>query len=187
MPLTVLDPATALLVVDVQPATVDSRTSPETAAVVANTAALAAAFREHGLPVVLVSADLNHPPVGRTTYPRTPPRLPEAALRPLPDIGPEAGDITLTKRGWAPFAGTDLDSRLRGLGVTQVVVTGLATSFGIESTARQAYDLDYHVTVAVDAVTDPFPDRHEHTVASVLPLLAELGTTEEVIALLAAR
>ena len=79
---------------------------------------------------------------------------------------------------------TDLDARLRELGVTQVVVVGIATSAGVESTARQAYELGYNVTLAVDAMTDMNGDAPANSVARIFPRIGETGTTDEIIALL---
>jgi len=65
-----------------------------------------------------------------------------------------------------------------------VVLTGVATSFGIESSARQAYDLGYNVAIVVDAVTDPNPQAHEESVTRLFPTLGQTGTSAELLALL---
>jgi nicotinamidase-related amidase len=70
------------------------------------------------------------------------------------------------------------------LDVTQVVITGVATSIGVEATARQAYELGYNVTLAVDAMTDTSPDAHINSVTRIFPRLGETGTTREIIDLL---
>lgn len=96
----------------------------------------------------------------------------------------EEGDITVTKQTWGAFHGTDLDAELRRRGVTQVVIGGVATSMGVESTARAAHEHGYHVTIATDAVTDLDPVSHEHSLTRVFPKLGETGSTAELIALL---
>ncbi len=68
--------------------------------------------------------------------------------------------------------------------MTQVVLCGIATSAGVESTARQAHELGYHVTLAVDAMTDRSPEAHANSVARIFPRLGETGTAAEIIALL---
>ena len=73
---------------------------------------------------------------------------------------------------------------MKSSGVTQVVITGVATGSGVESTARQAYELGFNVTLAVDAMIDRRPDAHDHSVRSVFPRLGETGSTDAVIALL---
>ena len=178
---------TALLVVDLQQATASIPSVLDMATVVANAARLAAAFRERGLPVALITTDLNHPPVGRTAYSdRVRPAIPDAALALLPELGPGDDDILLGKRGWSAFAGTDLDGMLRDRGVTQVVLVGLATSYGIESTARQGYDLGYHVVIVGDAINNPQAEGHEHSMTRVFPVLAQVTITDDVLALLPA-
>ena len=63
-------------------------------------------------------------------------------------------DNIVTKQRLGAFLGADLDDYLRQRGATQVVLTGVATSRGVESTPRSAYDLGYNVTLVVDAMTD---------------------------------
>jgi len=102
-------------------------------------------------------------------------------------ISPELlrdGDIVVTKRNWGAFYGTDLDLQLRRRGVTQIVLTGIATSIGVESTARAAHEHGYHVTLATDAMTDLDGDGHANSVARIFPRLGETGTTDEILALL---
>lgn len=90
----------------------------------------------------------------------------------------------MTKRSWGAFTNTDLYEHLRELGVTQVVIAGVATSIGVESTARQAYEHGFHVTLAVDAMTDMNPDAHHNSVTRIFPRLGETGTTDEIIELI---
>jgi nicotinamidase-related amidase len=65
--------------------------------------------------------------------------------------------------------------------VTQVVLAGVATSSGVEATARNAYDHGYNVTLVVDAMTDLSADAHRHSVEAIFPRLGETATTEDVI------
>jgi nicotinamidase-related amidase len=75
----------------------------------------------------------------------------------------------VTKRTWGAFHGTDLDVQLRRRGVTQIVLTGIATSAGVESTARAAHEHGYHVTVVTDAVADRDEEVHRHSVERIHP------------------
>lgn len=189
--LTTLDDRTALVVIDLQNGIVGRPTQPYAAhEVVARTARLAEAFRAHGLPVVLVrvatapdGADAAH---GRTEVQRPQGALPEGYSDIVPELAGHAGDLVVTKRNWGAFFGTELDVILRRRGVTQVVLAGIATSIGVESTARQAHELNYNVTLAIDAMSDLTPDGHAGSVARIFPRLGETGTTDEVLALLAA-
>ena len=63
-------------------------------------------------------------------------------------------------------------------------MTGIATSSGVESTARSAYDYGYHVVLVVDAMTDRDADNHRHSVEKVFPRLGETCTTDDVLKLL---
>lgn len=87
-----------------------------------------------------------------------------------------------TRQGWDAFHGTGLDALLRERGVTQVVLAGLATGFGVESTARSAHDLGYHVVLVTDAMTDPGAERHEAAVRGLFPALGETTTTAQLLA-----
>ncbi|NYD42279.1 isochorismatase family protein [Nocardioides panaciterrulae] len=195
MPLTTLDPNTALVVVDLQHGVLGMSTQPyDTREVLARSVELAEAFRARGLPVVLVrvsfAPDGADAPPGRTDAGPAAARpagwdvlAEEIAGRP----GEHPDDIVVTKRNWGAFHGTDLDVHLRRRGVTQVVVTGIATAMGVESTARAAHEHGYHVTLPVDAMADGDPERHRNSVERVFPRLAETGTTADVLALLAQR
>jgi nicotinamidase-related amidase len=93
-------------------------------------------------------------------------------------------DLVVTKRNWSAFYGTDLDLQLRRRGITQVVLTGIATSIGVESTARAAYEHGYNVTLAVDAMADGQEAAHRNSVERIFPRLGETGTTAEIIEVL---
>ncbi|MBI0384557.1 isochorismatase family protein, partial [Streptomyces albiflaviniger] len=94
------------------------------------------------------------------------------------------GDIVVTKHTWGAFHGTDLDLQLRRRGATQVVLGGIATSIGVESTARAAYAHGYHVTLATDAMTDMDADAHRNSVEKIFPRLGETDSTDAIIGLL---
>lgn len=183
MALTTLDPRTALVVIDLQKGITGLPTAHPADDVVKRSAELAAAFRERGLPVALVNVTGGAP--GRTEAGGA-----GGGERPADwaelreELGAARDDILVTKKTWGAFHGTGLDMELRRRGVTQIVLTGIATSIGVESTARAAYEHGYHVTVATDAVTDMDADAHRHAVGKVFPRLGETGTSEEVRALL---
>jgi nicotinamidase-related amidase len=177
-----LDPHTALIVVDLQKG-IAGRAPPQVfAQVLARNQALLAAFRARGLPVVLVNVSDVAP--GRTEQPRPSSALPAGWDELLPELGQQASDILVTKRTWGAFVGTGLEQRLQALGVTQVVVTGVATSIGVESTARQAYEAGLNVTLATDAMTDLNPEAHARSIGLIFPRLGETGTAQEIIDLL---
>ena len=182
MPLTTLDAKTALILIDLQNGIVGLPTAHPAAEVVRRGAALAEAFRRHGLPVVLVNVDGVAP--GRAEQARSLGQLPPGWTDLVPELNRQPGDILVTKKRWGAFTGTDLQQRLSELGVTQVVLAGVATSAGVESTARHAHELGFNVTFAVDAMTDMSIEAHDHGVRRIFPRLGETGSTEEVIELL---
>ncbi len=88
------------------------------------------------------------------------------------------------RAGWSAFAGTPLIQDLMARQITDVVIVGLATTFGVESTARAAADLGFSVVVVSDAVSDPDPAGHERSLTRVIPALGRVRTTTEVVAAL---
>ncbi|GAA1557951.1 hydrolase [Kribbella hippodromi] len=191
MPVTTLDPKTALVIVDLQNAVAALPGEPHpTADVINRTVELADAFRKHKLPVVLVrvsfAADGADRVPGRTERaPRTAGGTPPpGADQIVGQLAGHAEDIVVTKRNWGAFHGTDLDVHLRRRGITQLVLTGVATSIGVESTARAAYEHGYHVTLATDAMTDLSSDAHANSLTHIFPRLGETGTTQQILTLL---
>jgi len=143
---------------------------------------LADAFRRHGLPVVLVNVAGGAP--GRAEQTRSIRDFPAGWTDLIPELNQQPTDHTVTKRTWGAFTNTGLEKHLRDLGVTQVVIAGVSTSIGVESTARHGYENGFHVTLAVDAMTDMNADAHQNTVTRIFPRLGETGTTQEIIELL---
>jgi nicotinamidase-related amidase len=150
--------------------------------IVERTAQLARAFREHSLPVVLVNVDGGAP--GRTEQATRIRERPTGWTELLPELNRQPEDLAITKRTWGAFTNTSLHQQLNKLGVTQVVIAGVATSFGVESTAREAYALGYNVTLAIDAMTDMSLDAHLNSVTRIFPRLGETGTTQQIVDLL---
>ncbi len=183
MPVTTLDPKTALIVVDLQKGLLAYQTAPHPMAeVVKHAAALVEAFRRHKLPVVLVNVTGGAP--GRSEQARPAGNFPPDFAELLPELNQQPGDLLVTKKTWGAFTNTGLEQRLKDLGVTQVVVLGVATSIGAESTARYAHECGFHVTLAVDAMTDINADAHTNSITRIFPRLGETGTAREIIALL---
>ncbi|MBN3835798.1 isochorismatase family protein [Burkholderia sp. Ac-20344] len=182
MSATRLDTNTALVVIDLQKGIVALPTAHPVEPVIAHARALLDAFRSRGLPVVLVNVAGGAP--GRTEQPPRAASLPADWAELVPELNRQPGDHLVTKKTWGAFTGTDLDAYLKAAGVTQIVLTGVATSIGVESTARQAHELGYHVTLAVDAMTDLNADAHVNSVERLFPRLGETGTTQDIVALL---
>jgi nicotinamidase-related amidase len=189
MPVTAIDARTALLVVDLQTGIVSSAAGrltdavPSVAQVLDRSRALIDAFRQHDLPIVFINVAGGAP--GRTQEPaRFSGQLPDGFTDFVPELDQRPEDATVTKHSWGAFAGTDLDARLKAMAITQVVIAGIATATGVESTARQAFELGYNVSLAVDAMTDTRAPAHQYSIENVFPRLAETGTVQDIIHLL---
>lgn len=190
MALTTLDARTALVLIDLQNGVIAAPTTPHTGPeVLARAVELADAFRSHGALVVLVrvsiAADGSDATPGRTEAPRRSGTPPQGWDVIADDLAGHPEDIIVTKRNWGAFYGTDLDLQLRRRGITQIVLAGIATSIGVESTARAAHEHGYHVTLATDAMSDLNPQAHRNSIEQIFPRLGETGTTAEIIELLA--
>jgi nicotinamidase-related amidase len=190
MPLTALDSKTALVVIDLQKGLAAVPTAHPFASVVATTLRLADAFRRAELPVVLVTVSLSpdgaDAPRARTEMSFKLPAGPEFGEL-VPELAPKPGDLRITKRQPNAFYGTELDLQLRRRGVTGIVLAGVSTSNGVDSTARAAHERGYNVTFATDAMTDRDPAAHAFVVEKIFPRLGESGTTDAILALLASR
>ena len=186
MPLTALDPMTALIVIDLQKGTTGHPTIHPLSEIVARTRELIAAFRAERFPVVLVEVVGRAP--GRTEQgSRGSQTFVEGRTELLPELQQQPSDILVAKRSWGAFATTDLEAQLKARSVTQVVIAGVSTSVGVEATARQAYEQGFHVTLALDAMTDISKEPHEYSIGSTFPRLGEVATTQEILSLLKER
>jgi len=184
-----LDPKkTALVLIDLQNAIVGMNPVPHSAAqVVENSKKLAAAFRAHGAPVVYVRVDLNdfiNHPVDQPHNLGDKP-LPAAASEITPSAGFQHGDILVTKRHWGAFAGTDLEQQLKSRGIDTVVLTGISTNAGVESTARQGTGLGFAFVLVEDACSSQNAEHHRFAFENIFPRLARVRSTDEVLASLA--
>jgi nicotinamidase-related amidase len=139
----------------------------------------------------LVSVALS-PDGGDMLRPRTqvPPRaLPNTTefYELVPELAAKPSDLRVTKRQPNAFYGTDLDLQLRRRGVTGIVLTGIATSQGVETMARAANERGYNLTFPSDAITDMDPASHDYMLQKLFPRLGEIDTTDAVLKLLGAR
>ena len=183
MPLTKLDSAAALVVIDLQKGIVSLPTVHPASELIGRTAKLARTFRERGLPVVLVNVTGRAP--GRTDAGAPKFSFPADWSELVPELEQHPEDHVVSKQRWGAFIGTSLDEYLRQRGVTQVFLTGVATSAGVESTARSAYDHGYNVVLVVDAMTDRDADAHRLSIEKIFPRLCRVRSTDEVLAALA--
>lgn len=182
MSLATLDTTAALVVIDLQKGLIALPAVHPASEIIARAAELARAFRERGLPVVLVNVTGGAP--GRTDAKRPKFSPPADWTELVPELEQQPHDLVVSKQRPGAFIGTALDEILRQRGVTQVFLAGVATSGGVEATARSAFDYGYNVVFVVDAMTDRDLDTHRHCVEKVFPRLGETDIAENVLKLL---
>jgi nicotinamidase-related amidase len=177
---------TALILIDLQKGIVARQFAPYSGeAVLARGKDLARRFRGAKAPVVLVNVafapdlgDFLKAPVDRPTQ-ASPGGFPEDWSE-LADGLAEPSDLKVTKRQWGAFHGTDLDLQLRRRGVTTVVIGGIATNMGVESTARAAHEHGYAVVLAEDAATTFSAEMHAFAFEHVFPHLGRVAKADEI-------
>jgi nicotinamidase-related amidase len=161
---------TALVVIDLMSRIVARDLAPHTGPeVLARCVRLATAVRDAGGTVVWVTVE----------RPGEAPQPEGSEL--APECEPRAGDLRIVKHTWGAFHGTGLDDALRAKRIDTVVLGGIATNFGVESTARAADEHDYRVVSVSDAMTGLDGHAHEFALDYVLPKLGPVASTDDVL------
>jgi nicotinamidase-related amidase len=181
-----LDPkTTALVLIDLQNGIVGLPLAPRTGPDVAKRARdVAGRFREAGSPVVLVSvgfapdfADAPSQPVDQPLSGRSG-GVPEDFSK-LVDGLKQPGDLTIVKRQWGAFYGTELDLQLRRRGIKTIVLGGIASNFGVESTGRQAWEHGYAVVIPEDLCTSLSDELHQMAVRHIFTRISRVTQSGE--------
>jgi nicotinamidase-related amidase len=186
--ITTLDKNTALVLIDLQKQIIQLPLAHPVNKVLENSAKLIAAFRKASLPVVIVNVNSAGSAASKTRRDSNPTggAAPAADFLDIaPEIKVEESDIKITKKTWNAFYETSLHDELRKRGITQIVLAGIATSIGVEGTARSANERGYNIAFASDAMTDMFADAHANSFKYIFPRLGEVGTTDDIIEKLA--
>jgi nicotinamidase-related amidase len=187
MPITTLDPNTALVVIDIQKGIVTRPSVHPVSDVLLNVVRLVDAFRAKGRPVVLVRVGWS-PGRADAISARAESMPPQGALPSnffeyADELKADASrDILIHKRQWGAFYGTDLDLQLRRRSITNIVLCGISTSIGVESTARDAWERSYNLTFASDAMTDTSAEAHDRALQIIFPRIGEIGSVDEILA-----
>jgi nicotinamidase-related amidase len=180
--------STALVVIDLQKGIAHAGRPLEpysSEVVVRNAAKLADAFRANGMPVFLVHvvaspADrldvISDDPGWRMSAPR-----PADASDFVPEIGPREGDLTITKKQWGAFYGTELELQLRRRGMKTIVLCGISTNYGVESTARFAYEFGFQQVFAEDAMASGSTEMHQTAVNITFKRIGRVRKTDEIL------
>ncbi len=188
-----LDPQrTAVVVIDLQKgiAAMPGGAPHTKPAVIANSARLLAAARAAGGQPILVHVGGSLSGADRLKTPTDQPMRATGNLPPdwsefVPELDRQPSDVIILKRQWGAFYGTDLDLQLRRRGLATIVICGIATEFGVESTARDAYEHGYEMIFAEDAMTGLTVESHANSAERIFPRLGRVRSTDEIIAALA--
>lgn len=182
-----LDPqSTALVLIDLQKGIASRPLAPRTGdEVVERAKSLAKQFRSAGALVVLVNVAFAKNFADAV-------RVPVDVPVPMPSSGPPDNfseladglamptDLRVTKRNWGAFYGTELDLQLRRRGIKTIVLGGIATNMGVESTARQAFERNYEVVIVEDITTSRSAEMHAFAVSTIFPLISRVAKTADI-------
>jgi len=177
---------TALVVIDLQKGIAGRQTAPhDCATVVANAARLADAFRASKMPVFLVrfvasDADRLRPIADEQPW-RAGGAPPEDFAEFVPELEPREGDIVIGKKQWGAFYGTELDLQLRRRRIETIVLCGIATNYGVESTARFAYEYGYQQVFVSDAMAAMSAEAHDGALRYTFARIGRVRTTAQVL------
>ncbi len=188
---TVAKEKTALVVIDLQKGITSSPVFPRNSGeVIRNAAKLADEFRKNRMPVFLVHV-LPVPPLALRPETDAEQQVTAGMAADwgelVPEMGPKEGDIVITKRQWGAFYGTELEMQLRRRGITTIVLCGISTNFGVESTARFAYEYGFNQIFAEDAMASRSEEGHRVALQTTFPRMGKLRSTEDIIGALQSR
>lgn len=173
------------MVIDLQKGIVSFPSAPhDSKLVVANASRLAYKFRENKMPVFLVhvvTSDLDRltPIADEQMQMRVPPSADWAEF--MPELGPKEGDVVITKKQWGAFYGTELELQLRRRRIETIVLCGISTNYGVESTARFAYEYGYQQIFVEDATSGRSAEAHQTTINHVFKRIGRVRTTEQIL------
>jgi nicotinamidase-related amidase len=179
---------TALIIIDLQKGIVSVPRQPYSSdVVITNAVKLARAFRKNHMPVFLVRVSLSQDGKDRL-QPLTDNKMQAGFQREaewaeiVPALGPENTDLVITKRQWGAFYGTELDLQLRRRKIETIILCGISTHLGVESTARFAYEYGYQQIFAEDACSASSNEEHEHTMKYIFTKIGRIHSTEQILA-----
>ncbi len=177
--------STALVIIDLQRGITGRKTAPyDSDVVISNAASLAEEFRRNKMPVFLVHVVANEfdrlKPVADDSMRMTGP-MPKDWADFVPELNLTSEDIIITKKQWGAFYGTDLDLQLRRRKIDTIVLCGISTNIGVESTARFAYEYGYNQIFVEDAMTAMLEEEHNNTVNYIFKKIGLVRKTDDII------
>lgn len=170
--------SSALVIIDLQKGIVMARNGQD---VVEKTCRLIEEFRKNRGFIAFVHVDFIDDKDRINPLTDTPAQVvqfPEDWAEFVPEMAVTASDYVVTKRSWGAFMGTDLDMQLRRRGITNIVLCGIATNMGVESTAREAFALGYNQIFVTDAMKAATQEEHDASCKYVFPKIGRLRTVE---------
>ena len=182
--ITEIDKNTALVLIDLQKGILNAQRVHSLKEILEKIIILMESFRRESLPIVIVNVN----PIGATWLSSRKQAIASNTSAPMPDfteileeIKTEPDDIFITKKTWNAFYNTQLHEELQKRNITNLVLGGVATSIGVEGTARAASELGYNISFAIDAMTDSNIQAHQNSIENIFPRIGELGTCVEII------
>ena len=97
-------------------------------------------------------------------------------------LEPTGNDIVIPKNTASMFIGTNFEMLLRNADITTVAITGIATEYGVESTARDASNRGFFPVIITDAVSSYNLEAHNRSLENIKSMSIQL-TSEEIISL----
>jgi nicotinamidase-related amidase len=177
--------STALVLVDLQNGIAALPLAPHTGTeVVERGAQLATELRQRGVIVIFIRVSLPEIlrlPADAPTRDPNAPHPPAAASELVAELDRQPEDLVITKRQWGAFYGTELDQQLRRRGIRTIIFGGIATNFGVESTARAAFDRGYELVFVEDAMSSIHADAHRFATETIFPRMGRVRTTQDVL------
>ena len=177
---------TSVVVIDLQKGITAIQAEPYTAEIVIeNSARILTAAREKEMPVFLIhvtpSPDLKDAlkPVSETSFSFS--KRDPSWSEYVPELNIKPGDFLITKHQWGAFYGTELDLQLRRRKIDTIILCGIATNFGVESTARYAYELGFNQIFVRDAMAARSKEEHEYPLKYIFPRMGLIRNTEEIL------
>jgi nicotinamidase-related amidase len=181
---------TALILIDLQKGIVSMPTEPNPSnVVIKNANMLVQAFHKNKAQVVFVRVAYSHDGKNMLRQEVDEPTVRKASLTPdwssiVPELEFKEGDLHITKRQWGAFYGTELDLELRRRKINTIVLCGISTNYGVESTARDAFERGYNLIFASDAMASRSASDHEFTITRIFPRIGRIRSTEEIISVM---
>ena len=175
----------ALVVIDLQKGVTALPSRPHTAQeVISNASELVNAFRKNNMPVFLVHVEMTNETmlhaISDQTFTRPQPASSDWAEF-VSELTPTPSDVVITKRQWGAFYGTELDLQLRRRKIDTIVLCGISTDFGVESTARFAYEYGYQQIFAEDAMASRSDEQHNAAVNFIFKRIGRVRKTGEIL------